>query len=156
MSIVISKRVEAGPNDALPPGAAEAEFAYRMSRLIRYGLDEPIHLEQVLRIVEAKPAAPALAPLAAPALADRKVGLAVEAVNALLALRAIGEGITVSKVRAILGVTPAWVKHLRKRDCWAVMAPYGPRREAVYYLDSVIETARRRVDELIGQQKRRN
>lgn len=60
-----------------------------------------------------------------------------------------------SFIRSLLmGMGQDWVKHLRKREHWAVISPYGNRRPAVYYIQSVIETARQQVQEAINQQKR--
>lgn len=42
MSALVSKRVEAGLCDRLPPGAVEAEFAFHMAKAIRAGLDVPV------------------------------------------------------------------------------------------------------------------
>ncbi|MET4294735.1 hypothetical protein ABIB06_006568 [Bradyrhizobium sp. LB8.2] len=41
MVAVVSHRVKAAPKDKLPPGAAEAEFAYLKAASIRRGEDHP-------------------------------------------------------------------------------------------------------------------
>ena len=39
MPAVVSNRVQAGPKDKLPPGAAEAEFAFHKAQAIRSGYE---------------------------------------------------------------------------------------------------------------------
>jgi hypothetical protein len=48
-----------------------------------------------------------------------------------------------------------WAEGLRKRNKWCLVQPHGPRCPALYLIESVIETARQRVDELIAQEKRK-
>lgn len=49
MSAVVSLRVEADPKAKLPPGAAEAWFAWHMAKAIRKGMDEPVKVIEPAR-----------------------------------------------------------------------------------------------------------
>ncbi|MBR0721777.1 hypothetical protein [Bradyrhizobium manausense] len=155
MAAVVSNRVEAGPRDSLPPGAAEAWFAFHKSRAIRSGLDQPIAELDVIVVRDSAPALEAVLTVDTVAEHARVVAQAETAVDMLKSLARCQQGITFFDVGQLMGVSTKWLKKIKRRDSWRLMDTKRPDRQREWHLVDVIASAERRLKELKYQQKRK-
>ncbi|MET4177342.1 hypothetical protein ABIB99_008466 [Bradyrhizobium sp. LA6.1] len=142
MPVVVSKRVKAGLRDPLPPGAAEAEFAYRMSRRIRDGIFEDIEPPSGAEVVAAiaeKLATPQ------PKIRLDPVADAEAAVRKLRALSLSQSDIGLRDVARILDVCMKWVKRMKQRDGWKQVKREAGISAGSWDIQDVIYSAELRV-----------
>lgn len=153
MQAVISKRVNAGPRDPLPPGAAEAEFAYRASRLVRGELPEPVPVESTVSLRKHSEHDPlvevAINDLSAIERPDNAIDASLHAIAVLERMTTLGNGISNSDAANILGVDADYAKKLRRRDFWRTVRWRKGKHCALFSIEDVLVTARKRHAELV-------
>lgn len=149
-AVVISRAVSAGPRDPLPPGAAEAEFAYHMARLIKGERTAPIgecaaqdRLSSSPVFVEPeKPEA-------------KRIAKAERLVETLKEMRCAVPHISMGELQLMMGISRNWLKRMKSNGQWRVVRENAGREPKLFDLDDVIASAQSRADEIKRNTKRK-
>lgn len=158
MTVVVSLRVEADPKAKLPPGAAEAEFAYLKSRAIRLLVDDaPLDglLKVPVKYVATSKVVAAAVAKEEKSLSDLRVEKSERAIAALESLSRVQQGMTRQDVCNYLQADLGYVKRLKRRDKWRVVQLRSRHQPTLFAVEDVLGSARLRHAEILNQTKRK-